>query len=199
MARPQARRGQGRARVLAAALELISRHGVSGTSLQMIADHLGVGKAAVYYQFRAKEGIGIAVVEPAFAAIRAAIDRACAAGSPQEATEIVIDALIELFLDQRAAMAAVYRDPEVRRIVDSHEEFQALARRLAELAQGPTPDTRRRVAFTVLASGMATACVDAHLADLDDAALRTEFHRLARVALTATEARPAPASPAGRP
>ena len=39
-----------------AALELFARRGVSGTSLQDIADHLGVTKAAVYYQFRSKEG-----------------------------------------------------------------------------------------------------------------------------------------------
>ncbi len=184
MARPQAPRGHGRARVLGAALELFSRHGVSGTSLQMIADHLGVGKAAVYYQFRAKEDIVIAVVEPAFAAIRRALDRARAAASAQEATEITLGALIDLVLEQRAAMATLYRDPEARRIVESHEEFQELARQLTEMAQGPTPDHRRRVAFTVLAAGMATAGVDAQLADVDDAVLRAEFHRLARVALT---------------
>ena len=47
MGRPGAPRGQGRDRVVAAALELFSERGVSGTSLQMIADRLGVGKASV--------------------------------------------------------------------------------------------------------------------------------------------------------
>jgi AcrR family transcriptional regulator len=42
-------------RVLDAALDLISEHGVSGTSLQMIADAVGVTKAAVYHQFKTKE------------------------------------------------------------------------------------------------------------------------------------------------
>jgi AcrR family transcriptional regulator len=51
--------------VLDAALELFAEHGVSGTSLQMIADHMGVTKAAVYYQFQAKEQIVLAVLEPA--------------------------------------------------------------------------------------------------------------------------------------
>jgi AcrR family transcriptional regulator len=39
-------------RVIAAALELFSRNGVGGTSLQMIADEIGVTKAAIYYQYK---------------------------------------------------------------------------------------------------------------------------------------------------
>ena len=50
-------------RVLDAALKLISEHGVSGTSLQMIADEMGVTKAAVYRQFKTKEEIVIAITE----------------------------------------------------------------------------------------------------------------------------------------
>jgi AcrR family transcriptional regulator len=37
-------------RIIAAALELFARNGVGGTSLQMIADAIGVTKAAVYHQ-----------------------------------------------------------------------------------------------------------------------------------------------------
>jgi clan AA aspartic protease (TIGR02281 family) len=50
-------------RVLDAALDLISEHGVSGTSLQMIADSMGVTKAAVYRQFKSKDDIVIALTE----------------------------------------------------------------------------------------------------------------------------------------
>lgn len=52
-----------RTRVLDAALDLFATHGVSGTSLQMIADAVGITKAAVYHQFRTKEQIVIAVTE----------------------------------------------------------------------------------------------------------------------------------------
>ena len=45
------------------ALELFARHGVGGTSLQMIADSLEVTKAAVYHQFHTKEAIVLAVLE----------------------------------------------------------------------------------------------------------------------------------------
>ena len=52
-----------RTRVLDAAWDLFADHGVSGTSLQMIADAVGITKAAVYHQFRTKDHIVIAVTE----------------------------------------------------------------------------------------------------------------------------------------
>jgi AcrR family transcriptional regulator len=51
-------------RVLDVALELFSEHGFAGTSLQDIADRLGVTKAAVYYHFRSKDDLLLALVEP---------------------------------------------------------------------------------------------------------------------------------------
>jgi AcrR family transcriptional regulator len=59
-------RTAGAQRVLDAALELFSEHGFEGTSLQDIADRLGVTKAAVYYHFHTKDEILLALVEPAF-------------------------------------------------------------------------------------------------------------------------------------
>src|SRR6266700_5080217 len=44
-----------KARIIAAASGLFAEHGVGGTSLQMIADAIGVTKAAVYHQFKAKD------------------------------------------------------------------------------------------------------------------------------------------------
>src|SRR5699024_8871206 len=53
-----------RARLLATALELFGEYGVDATSLQMIANALGVTKAAVYYHFRTKAEITEAVAAP---------------------------------------------------------------------------------------------------------------------------------------
>ena len=50
-------------RILSAALELFGEHGVNGTSYQMVADTLGVTKAAIYHQFKTKDDIVIAVTE----------------------------------------------------------------------------------------------------------------------------------------
>src|SRR5689334_14173118 len=42
-------------RIVDAAVPLFAEHGVGGTSLQMIADAVGVTKAAVYHQFKTKD------------------------------------------------------------------------------------------------------------------------------------------------
>ena len=56
-------RSAAQTRILVAALDLFADHGVSGTSLQMIADAIGVTKAAVYHQFKTKDEIIISVTE----------------------------------------------------------------------------------------------------------------------------------------
>jgi AcrR family transcriptional regulator len=68
-----AARSAGAQRVLDAALELFSEHGFEGTSLQDIADRLGVTKAAVYYHFHTKDELLRALVQPAFAELMALV------------------------------------------------------------------------------------------------------------------------------
>ena len=65
-----------RTRVLDAALDLFARHGVSGTSLQMIAEAVGITKAAVYHQFRTKEQIVLAVTERELGRLEPALSEA---------------------------------------------------------------------------------------------------------------------------
>lgn len=185
MARPLAPRGQGRARVVGAALDLFAAHGVSGTSLQMIADHLGVTKAAVYYQFHAKEEIVLAVVEPAFADMRSFVTAAESAGTADEATDIALRGLVDLMIKHRRVVAAMYRDPEVERLISSHPDFEPLTDRVAALLLGPAPDTRRRVATSVLGTGLAQAGIDPHLADIDDDELRDTLLHVSRAVLAA--------------
>jgi len=65
-----------RDRVVAAALDLFAEYGVSGTSLQMIADRMGVTKAAVYHQFRTKDEIVLAAAESELAQLLPVLDAA---------------------------------------------------------------------------------------------------------------------------
>jgi len=172
-----------------AALELFAEYGVSGTSLQMIADHLGVTKAAVYYQFKAKEDIVLAVLEPAFVRMRTFVSSAEAASSPDEAAEIAMRGLVDLTIDERQVVATLFRDPEAERIVQSHHDVQALISRLGQMLLGPDPDARRRVAVSVLGPGLAHAGLDPQLADIDDAVLRDELVYLGRTLFVAADAR----------
>ena len=63
-------------RIITAALDLFAEHGVNGTSLQMIADAIGVTKAAVYHQFKTKDEIVLAAVEVDLVKVEAALDAA---------------------------------------------------------------------------------------------------------------------------
>jgi AcrR family transcriptional regulator len=182
MGKPKAPRGQGRDRVVAAALELFSERGVSGTSLQMIADRLGIGKAAVYYQFKTKEGIIEAVLAPAFEQMRRIIDDAEASESQQE---VAITGLCNLVIAQREVVAALSHDPEVRRFLETHSEAAGLILQLSRILLGPEPGTRHRVAVSLFGGGLASVGIDPALADIDDETLRSELISLGQLLLTA--------------
>ncbi|HWS45775.1 MAG TPA: TetR family transcriptional regulator, partial [Acidimicrobiia bacterium] len=76
MAATSAPHSAAQARIVDAALDLFAEHGVGGTSLQMIADAIGVTKAAVYHQFKTKDEIVLAVAEAELARLASAIDAA---------------------------------------------------------------------------------------------------------------------------
>lgn len=183
MARPSAPRGQGRARVVVTALELFARRGVAGTSLQDIADGLGVTKAAVYYQFRSKEEIVLAVVEETFSDLRAFLEEAEAEPDEAAATDRALVGLVELMIAHREAIAALLLDPEVGRIVQSHPELADLTERMSTVLVGSDGSLSRRVAASVVGSGLAHAGMDPDLADVPDDDLRRELLAVGRAVL----------------
>ena len=71
---------------------LFAERGVGGTSLQMIADALGVTKAAVYFQFRTKEEIVLAVAEVELQRLEVALEAAEAEGSQLQARDTLLAA-----------------------------------------------------------------------------------------------------------
>lgn len=65
----------GRERLLQAATDLFRTHRFAGTSLQMIADRLGVSKAAIYHHFKSRDDIIEALMEPVVVDAETAIAR----------------------------------------------------------------------------------------------------------------------------
>ncbi len=182
MARPVARRGEGRERVLDAAVQLFAEHGVSGTSLQMIAAALGVTKAAVYYQFQSKEDIVLEAVRSATEQMSAFISAAEAQPSRAAQLDVTLEGLVSLVVSHRRVTAVLWGDPGMAEVIDTHEELRALDERLTRLLTGPNPTASDRVAVAVLAGGLTLAGADP-LADLDDDTLREELLRCARALL----------------
>lgn len=183
MAKPVGRRGETREKVLAAALELFSEHGFGGTSLQMIADHLGLSKAAVYYQFPTKDEIALAVVQPVFDQMKTFVDAAEAESDPRTRHDLVLAGLVDLVIDHRQTTAALQGDPGISEIIENQPEAQAQIARLSLLLTGPEPDARTRVAASMFGGGLMLVGADPALQDVDLETLRAEMLRLAHLML----------------
>ncbi|MET0475640.1 MAG: TetR/AcrR family transcriptional regulator [Mycobacterium sp.] len=171
MAKPTAPRGLARGRVIEAAVALFAEHGVHGTSLQMIADRVGVSKAAVYYQFHSKEDIALEVLRPSIEDIARFIRIADALPDAQQRRAVAVSGLVEMVVRHRKLAVMFYGDPAIDQLVMNEPEFKDVADRLRELLEGPDPDAVDRIAFSVFFSGVGKAVADPELADIDDADL----------------------------
>ncbi|MGV9803896.1 TetR/AcrR family transcriptional regulator [Mycobacterium sp. NPDC003449] len=195
MAKAVAPRGFARERVLEAALSLFSEHGVNGTSLQMIADRLGVSKAAVYYQFHSKDDIVLAVVQPVFDDMARLVRIAEAMSTPQAQREVVVSGMVDLAVQHRRVTAVFHGDPVIDTLAHARADMQDTIERITAILLGPDPDTASRIVISMLASGIYGSATDPELVDVTD----EDLHR---VLLDCTqrllrEPAPAPASPAG--
>src|ERR1700710_2752779 len=100
-----------RTRLLTTALKLFTEHGVEGTSLQMIADALGVTKAAVYYHFKAKDEITEAVAEPAMRELEVIVEEAAKYRRRGAQIDHVLAGFVDLVIRHRSLVALFSSDP----------------------------------------------------------------------------------------
>src|SRR5262249_38201892 len=123
-------------RIVKAAVELFGEHGVGGTSLQMIADALGVTKAAVYHQFRTKDDIVVAVAEAELARLETALEAAEAESAPARAREVLVARIVDLAVERRHMESTLLGDPVLVRFFAHHEPFRRVMSRLYALLMG---------------------------------------------------------------
>lgn len=168
MARPATARGLARGRVLDAALALFAEHGVHGTSLQMIADRIGVSKAAVYYQFHSKEDIALEVLRPSIEDMARVIRIAEVLPEADQRRAVAVSGLLEMVVRNRDLAVFFYGDPVIDQIVLTQPEFSNVASRLRELIEGPDRKPADRIAYSVFFAGVGRAAADPDLADIDD-------------------------------
>lgn len=167
-------------RIITAAIDLFGLHGVSGTSLQMIADAIGVTKAAVYHQFKTKDDIVLAVAETELAGVEAAIDAAEAEGCGLRAREVLLAKVIDLAVARRHTVSALQTDPVMVRFLAEHEPFQRLMDRLFAVLIGKDADAEARVPAAMLAAAIGGAVLHPLIMDLDDETVRYHLLHLAR-------------------
>ena len=149
----------------------------------MIADAIGVSKAAVYHQFNTKEEIVLRVAESELATLEAALDAAEAEESRLMAREVLLTQVIELAVKHRRLVSVLQNDPVMVRFLAEHEPFQQMIERLYRLLVGDSPGADSLVPAAMLTAAIGGAVMHPLVVDLDDDTLRFHLLRFTRVLL----------------
>jgi len=160
-----------RTRLIEAAIGLFTQHSFAGTSLQMIADELGLTKAAIYHHFRTREQLLAAVIEPMLDELRAVVESAEAKRTPHARAEHMLSGYAALAVRNRGLVAVLATDPSVATVLTDRAEWGKLILRqlalLADVDPGPAGEFKAAMVF----AGMAGAAGPTW-GNLDDDALR---------------------------
>jgi AcrR family transcriptional regulator len=107
-----------RRELLDTALRLFTERGYDGTSLQMIADAMGLTKAAVYYYFRTKGEILEAMAAPVLEALDRALDEAAALPQTSDRLQRLADGIAATLVGNPAVMF-VLEDPGAYAVLEA--------------------------------------------------------------------------------
>ena len=135
MSRPAGRTADvTRARILAAALELVSEQGFAGTSIRDLADRLDLTTAAMYYHFASKDALLDALVAPLVDGLTE-LSRASLSGELGPAE--ILAGLVEILSGEGAkAMGVLRGDPSAASRLKTRLEpdrmFAGIVRGLAD-------------------------------------------------------------------
>lgn len=166
-----------KARILEAALGLFSRNGVAGTSLQMIADEIGVTKAAIYHQFRTKMEIVVAVAGWVLAPLES-IQQEAASLPVSERRLFLIKNLVSRAVESRQIAGFLQRDPVILELFEKQPKFRQLMATMDELLLGENRSSKAKVSAAMIFTSLASTFVHPLVADLDDDTLRKEMESL---------------------
>ena len=177
-------RGAGRSQLHDAALRLFVQHGVEGTSLQAIADEIGVSKAAVYYHYKTKDELVLGVLQPLTRDVCAMIQRVRAGRTRAARLDELITGVVELAVANHERFAVLLRDPVVAVVLRDHALLQGWDD-LRDLITDAEADPSTRVAFSIFVAGLLGPLSDPELSALAPEALRAALvdsgRRLLRV------------------
>ena len=170
-----------RQQILETAQRLFAELGYDATSLQMIADEMGLTKAAVYYHFCAKSDILHAAMLPGIQRLGALLDEAAAIRGRRARIEHLVNGFVDLLVHNRHYAVMASTDPAAKRD-KLDEESMTMRRRALTLLFGDNPTAAERLSFNAVF--FIPECLP-ELADLSDEelheALQTTMLRMLRV------------------
>ena len=160
-----------RQRLIDAAVHLFTKRSFAGTSLQMIADELGITKAAVYHHFHTREELLTAVVEPVRTQLQGIVETAEAQRTPRTRAEHMLTGYVDLAVRNRALMSVLAADPSVIEMLRALPDMGNLVDRQIRLLADAHPGPAGLVNAAVIFAGIAGA-VRPETINLDDEQLR---------------------------
>lgn len=173
-----------RSRLLSAALSLFTVHSFAGTSLQMIADSVGVTKAAVYHHFKTREEILAAVIEPAVGEMRSAVAAAEDERRPTAQAKSMLVRFVDVTIRHRALITLICTDAGVVDTAGASEDVVQLANRVRALLTAHQSPPQDAVNASIAVVGIASAAASPLLLDLPDEVLREYLLDAGRRVLT---------------
>jgi AcrR family transcriptional regulator len=173
-------RSAAQTRILTAALELFAEHGVSATSLQMIADALGVAKAAVYHQFNTKDEIVLAVTETEMMKIEAVLEAAEAEQDRLRARETLLAWVIDLAIERRRLVSVLQFDPVIIRLLGQQEPFLQVINRLYSVLMDDGAGDESRIQAAMLSAAIGGTVANPLVDGIDEDTLRAQLMALSR-------------------
>jgi AcrR family transcriptional regulator len=137
-----------RQQILETAQRLFAEIGYDATSLQMIADEMGLTKAAVYYHFRAKDEILHAAMLPGIERLKALLAGTAEIRGRRARIEHLVGGFVDFLVKNRhyAVMAAT--DPAAKR--DKMNESGRLRDCALTLLFGDNPTGAERLSLSVV-------------------------------------------------
>lgn len=146
----------------------------------MIADELGITKAAVYHHYKTKDEIVLAVADAELARMEATIDDAEEEQSWAQARERLLNNMVALAVERRRTMATILADPGIARFAPMTGSFRRVMGRMNRLLLGNDPGPDGAVRTAMIIAAISGAAVHPLVVDLDDDTLRAQLLPLAK-------------------
>jgi AcrR family transcriptional regulator len=168
-----------RQQILETAQRLFADRGYDATSLQMIADEMGLTKAAVYYHFPAKSEILKAAMRPGIERMNVLLDEAAQMRGRRARIEHLVNGYADILVMHRPYSVMASTDPAAKRH-NLSDEGQSMRRRALALVFGENPTGNERISFNAIFSihEYLPELVDLSDEELRDAVRTTVLHIL---------------------
>jgi AcrR family transcriptional regulator len=146
----------------------------------MIADEIGVTKAAVYHQYKTKDEIVLAAAEAELARLQAVLVAAETQPTKKRARDVLVTRMVDLAVERRRTVSIILSDPVIVGFFADHDTFREVMHRLRRLVMGDDTGSEGRVRTAMLLAAISGTVMHPFVIDLDDEALRAELLRLVR-------------------